>query len=37
MLGGNPGDTQTDLLMFFSIWAARFSMKDVKSLLSFNF
>jgi hypothetical protein len=31
MLGENPSDTQTDLLMFFSIWAAEFAMMDVKS------
>jgi hypothetical protein len=28
--GGDPSDTQTDLLMLLSIWAAGFAMKDVK-------
>jgi hypothetical protein len=30
-LGENSSNTQTDLLMYFSIRAAGFAMKDVKS------
>jgi putative heme degradation protein len=31
MLEIKNSDTQIDLLMFFSIWAAGFALKDVKS------